>query len=480
MAPAVLAAEAAEESEYTVPELLQSEIESLRSLPVQRWKESLLEKGTVLWETAIEIDHLGGVIGLLILCACLFTCWQQWTERHNTHKFVRLNDSTSSNDLVKVSRRHLHGSRYNIEKPHYSPDLQPQQLQSQPPPETLPSQSSPPQQPTLIRQPSDAKLPPVAGACGSSVQQNGVSNTTNPGLAGQDEETKEASPVPFVPSLDMHAGESDSDDSSSSFYSEETSSFDEVDLPYFQRKRPTAKKAIRTLDRTDTRPGHAEKVWSPVKPKTFLRKANDGRSTISKSAAAAAAAAVAAAAEAPDNEEDADESVADGSVADGSQSGVGESPDGKRAGVSPEGKRAGASPEGKRAGASPSAQRAGASPSGLRAGTSPNGTRAGASPNGTRAGASPDGLRASPNATRAAAEALAATSTPPRAEAAGTDASATAAKSPAKTAAAAQKSPAQVGEEPSSAASSSPGKKAPNRPPAKPKGARNSKEKISV
>ena len=349
MAPAVLAAEAAEESEFTVPELLQSEIESLRSLPVQRWKESLLEKGTVLWEAAIEIDHLGGVIGLLILCACLFTCWQQWTERHNTHKFVRLNDSTSSNDLVK-SHGVIYGSRYNIEKPHYSPDLQPQQLQSQPPPETLPSQSSPPQQPTLIRQPSDAKLPPVAGACGSSVQQNGVSNTTNPGLAGQDEETKEASPVPFVPSLDMHAGESDSDDSSSSFYSEETSSFDEVDLPYFQRKRPTAKKAIRTLDRTDTRPGHAEKVWSPVKPKTFLRKANDGRSTISKSAAAAAAAAVAAAAEAPDNEEDADESVADGSVADGSQSGVGESPDGREQESHPKGRERGPHPKGRERG----------------------------------------------------------------------------------------------------------------------------------
>ena len=47
---------------------------------------------------------------------------------------MRLNDSTSSNDLVKVYDV-IYGSS-NIEKPHYSPDLQPQQLQSQPPPET--------------------------------------------------------------------------------------------------------------------------------------------------------------------------------------------------------------------------------------------------------------------------------------------------------------------------------------------------------
>ena len=99
-----------------------------------------------IWEAIVQIDHLGGVIGLLIICACLMVCCQTWRERHETHKFTRLEESRSAKEASSSTRHKSRAGRASSEKRHL-PDLAAYEHQQAPAPfGQLPMTTMPPRQ----------------------------------------------------------------------------------------------------------------------------------------------------------------------------------------------------------------------------------------------------------------------------------------------------------------------------------------------
>lgn len=231
-----------------------------------------------IWENIVQIDHLGGVIGLIILCACVMMCCQTWQERHETHKFTRLEESRSAKDASSTTRHKSRAGRSSSEKRHSrdAPDLAAHEHQQAPPPfGQLPMATIPPRQHGQDQARSDQSTLQRASSNDQSNQQQrliGVAPPPKSGIAQNG--SSEAVPVLATHTIEEEEGEGESDYSeyseSESFYSDEWSSYDEDGMPY--ARRAPARKAIRSADRTDTRPGHAEKVWTPVKPKVFLKK----------------------------------------------------------------------------------------------------------------------------------------------------------------------------------------------------------------